>query len=107
MFGQLSWTVTDALALQALGERLVAELKPRGHGLAGVDRERTAYGIFVVFARFESAQAARSSTDRPEHRGMVGRGRAVLQRIAELSVATMTALIVVGGGGAAAPWLSR
>ena len=85
MFAQvIHGPVTDPAAVQALGERWVNELSPGATGWLGSTSGVTSDGIFVIFAWFESAEAARRNSDRPEQGRMVGRGRKVLQRRADL-----------------------
>ena len=67
MFAQvIHGPVTDASAVQALGERWYAELSPGATGWLGSTSGVTADGIFVIFAWFESAESARRNSDRPE-----------------------------------------
>jgi hypothetical protein len=67
MFAQvIHGQVTDAPALQALGERWYAELSPGATGWLGSTTGVTADGVFVIFAWFESAESARRNSDRPE-----------------------------------------
>ena len=100
MFAQvIHGPVTDASALQALGERWVAELSPGATGWLGSTSGVTADGIFVVFAWFESAEAARSNSDRPEQ----GEWWAEAEKCfsAEPTFGDYDGVIVVRGGGAA------
>ena len=58
--------VADAAALQALGARWVDELGPGATGWLSSTSGGTADGDGVVFVCFESAEAARRNSDRPE-----------------------------------------
>ena len=58
--------VADAAALQALGARWVDELGPGATGWLSSTSGGTADGDAVVFVCFESAEAARRNSDRPE-----------------------------------------
>ena len=58
--------VADAAALQALGARWVDELGPGASGWLNSTSGGTADGDAVVVVSFESAEAARRNSDRPE-----------------------------------------
>jgi len=56
----------DADALRRRGERWQAELAPGAIGFMGVTSGVTADGRAITIARFESEEAARANSDRPE-----------------------------------------
>lgn len=58
--------VSDASALRAAGDRWVRELAPGATGWLGSTGGVTDDGRFVMVARFESEEAARDNSDRPE-----------------------------------------
>jgi hypothetical protein len=58
--------VKDAAALRAASERWEAELKPGAKGYLGATEGVTDDGAFIAVARFESEEAARANSDRPE-----------------------------------------
>jgi hypothetical protein len=62
----ISGKVTDVDAMQRLGERWEAELRPGATGYLGVTEGVTDDDRFVVLARFESADAAKQNSERPE-----------------------------------------
>jgi hypothetical protein len=67
MFAQvISGKITDEAAVAALLERWVTDLAPGASGWLSSTSGSTADGEFVVFACFESAEAARRNSDRPE-----------------------------------------
>ena len=100
MFAQvIHGSVTDASTLQVLGESWVAELSPGAPGWLGSTSGVTADGTFVIFAWFETAEAARSNSDRPEQ----GEWWAEAERCfsGEPAFGDYDDVIVVRGGGAA------
>ena len=58
--------VADAEGLQAAMDRWVAELQPGAQGWLGSTGGFTDDGMFVSTVRFESQEAARRNSDRPE-----------------------------------------
>jgi len=56
----------DPDGLQAQVDRWVAEIQPGAKGYVGTTSGVAADGRFVVFARFDSEDAARANSDRPE-----------------------------------------
>jgi hypothetical protein len=58
--------VEDADALDAAFERWEAEVRPGATGFLGSTSGVTPDGRFVALARFESEEAARANSDRPE-----------------------------------------
>ena len=67
MFEQvISGRVRDPAQLRARMERWIADLSPAADGWLGSTTGVTADGIGVALARFESAEAARRNSDRPE-----------------------------------------
>jgi hypothetical protein len=67
MFAQvITGKVTDEAAVQALVQRWMTELAPGAVGWVSSTSGATADGEYVVFACFESAEAARRNSDRPE-----------------------------------------
>jgi hypothetical protein len=62
----ISGTVTDAAAMQRLVERWEKELRPGAAGFLGTTEGTTDDNRFIVLARFESSEAARKNSDRPE-----------------------------------------
>jgi hypothetical protein len=67
MFVQvITGKAADAAAVKAVGERWYSELAPTAVGWLGSTAGVTADGEAVITARFESAEAARSNSDRPE-----------------------------------------
>src|SRR4029453_5166631 len=67
MFVQvIQGTVTDAGQVHRALERWHAELMPGAVGWLGSTAGVTADGRFVALARFESEEAARRNSDRPE-----------------------------------------
>ena len=58
--------VADAKGLQAAMDRWVAELQPGAQGWLGSTGGFTDDGMFVSTVRFESQEAARRNSDRPE-----------------------------------------
>ena len=57
---------SDAAALTRQGERWQAELSPGAVGFLGVTSGVTADGRAITIVRFESEEAARANSDRPE-----------------------------------------
>ena len=67
MFAQvIQGRTSDAEAVRAAAERWVKELEPGASGWLGSTVGVTADGRFVAIARFESAEAARRNSERPE-----------------------------------------
>ncbi len=67
MFVQvISGKVADPTTLKALDRRWIDELSPGATGWLSSTSGATADGIGVVFVCFESAEAARQNSDRPE-----------------------------------------
>lgn len=58
--------VKDAAAIKAAGEQWQAEVKPGAKGYLGSTSGVAKDGTFVNVARFESEEAFRSNSDRPE-----------------------------------------
>jgi hypothetical protein len=58
--------VTDEKEFKRVAERWDTELRPGAKGFLGATDGITDDGRFVVFARFESAAAARANSERPE-----------------------------------------
>jgi len=58
--------VRDAQQLRARMDRWIADLSPNAGGWLGSTTGVTADGIGIALARFESADAARRNSDRPE-----------------------------------------
>jgi hypothetical protein len=58
--------VSDAGALKAVADRWDAEVRPGATGFLGSTGGVTAEGEAVVLARFDSPEAARHNSDRPE-----------------------------------------
>ena len=58
--------VADAAALESALDRWRSEVRPGATGFLGSTSGVTADGRFVALARFESAEAARANSDRPE-----------------------------------------
>ena len=100
MFAQvIHGPVTDAPALQALGERWVAELSPGASGWLGSTSGVTSDGTFVIFAWFESAESARRNSDRPEQGEWWADAAKCFS--SEPAFGDYDGVIVVRGGGAA------
>jgi hypothetical protein len=62
----ISGTVTDFDAMERLTERWDADLRPGATGFLGVTQGVTDDDRFVALARFESPEAARKNSQRPE-----------------------------------------
>jgi hypothetical protein len=62
----ISGTVTDVDAMQRLSDRWEKELRPGATGFLGVTQGVTDDNKFIVLARFESADAAKKNSERPE-----------------------------------------
>jgi len=58
--------VADAAAVKELGERWYSDLAPGAAGWLGSTAGVTSDGEAVIVARFDSAEAARRNSDRPE-----------------------------------------
>ena len=58
--------VADAAGLESAFDRWQSEVRPGATGFLGSTLGVTADGRFVALARFESAEAARANSDRPE-----------------------------------------
>ena len=58
--------VSDAAAVREAMERWAQELAPGAEGWLGTTAGVTDDGRFIALARFDSAQAARRNSDRPE-----------------------------------------
>lgn len=100
MFAQvIHGPVSDASALQSLGERWVADLSPGAPGWLGSTSGVTADGVFVIFVWFESTESARRNSDRPEQ----GEWWAAAEKCfsGEPAFSDYDDVIVVRGGGAA------
>jgi hypothetical protein len=61
--------VSDAASVRAQMDKWVAEFAPGAEGWLGSTSGVTADGTFVSLARFESPEAARKNSDRPEQGG--------------------------------------
>ncbi len=59
-------TIADRATFEHEADRWAAELKPSAAGFIGGTRGVTPDGIGVLVARFESDEAARANSDRPE-----------------------------------------
>lgn len=67
MFAQIvQGRVTDAAGMRKQWERWVEDVKPGAEGFLGSTGGITAGGEFITIARFESEEAARANSDRPE-----------------------------------------
>ncbi|HEX2294288.1 MAG TPA: hypothetical protein VHN37_03165 [Actinomycetota bacterium] len=67
MFAQvIQGRATDPAGLRKQWERWVDEIKPDAQGFLGSTGGITAGGEFFTIARFESEEAARANSDRPE-----------------------------------------
>lgn len=67
MFAQIvQGRVTDPAGVRKQWERWVEDVKPGAQGFLGSTGGITADGEFVTIARFESQDAARANSDRPE-----------------------------------------
>jgi hypothetical protein len=67
MFVQIiEGTTTDPEGLKRQGERWLAELRPGADGFLGATAGVTPDGRAITIARFESEDAARRNSDRPE-----------------------------------------
>ena len=67
MFAQvISGRITDEAAVAPLLQRWMSDLAPGAAGWLSSTSGATADGEYVVFACFESAEAARRNSDRPE-----------------------------------------
>ncbi|MDQ3982354.1 MAG: hypothetical protein M3271_06690 [Actinomycetota bacterium] len=67
MFAQvIQGRATDPAGLQKQWERWNQEIKPKVQGFLGATGGITPDGEFITIARFESEEAARSSSDNPE-----------------------------------------
>jgi hypothetical protein len=62
----ITGTVTDVDAMERLGDRWEADLRPGAVGYLGVTEGVTDDNRFVVIARFESPEAAAKNSARPE-----------------------------------------
>ena len=58
--------VKDAAAMRAAGQEWMKELKPGAKGFLGSTEGVTSDGEFVAVVRFESEEAARANSERPE-----------------------------------------
>lgn len=67
MFAQvIQGKATDAAGLKKQWERWNQEIKPQAQGYLGGTGGVTPDGEFITVARFESAEAAKANSDRPE-----------------------------------------
>lgn len=67
MFAQIvQGRVTDPAGMRKQWERWVEDVKPGAQGFLGSTGGITASGEFITIARFESEEAARTNSDRPE-----------------------------------------
>lgn len=67
MFAQIvQGRVKDAAGMKKQFERWVEDVKPGAKGFLGSTGGITANGEFITIARFESEEAARANSDRPE-----------------------------------------
>lgn len=67
MFAQVvQGRATDPAGLRKQWDRWVEDVKPGAQGFLGSTGGVTAGGEFIVIARFESEEAARANSDRPE-----------------------------------------
>lgn len=67
MFAQMiTGTVNDTEGLRRQHEKWIAELRPGADGFIDTTAGVAADGRFVLLARFESPEAARANSDRPE-----------------------------------------
>lgn len=67
MFAQIvQGRVTDPAGIKKQFERWVEDIKPGAQGFLGSTAGLTADGEFITIARFESEEAARANSDRPE-----------------------------------------
>jgi hypothetical protein len=65
--------VADAAKVRAALDRWVQELAPKASGWLGSTAGVTEDGRFVALARFESEEAARRNSQRPEQRAHLQR----------------------------------
>ena len=88
--------VADPTAMKSMGDRWHEEVSPGAVGWLGATAGVTADGNFVLFARFESAEAARQNSDRSEQ----GQWWAEAQKCftGEITFADFTDVVVVRGG---------
>ena len=67
MFAQvIQGKVTDPMAMKAAGDRWMSDLAPGAVGWLGSTGGTTEDGRFIMVARFESEDAARRNSERPE-----------------------------------------
>jgi hypothetical protein len=88
--------VTDAAGLKKQFERWIQDVKPGAEGFLGSTGGVTASGEFVTIARFESEEAARANSDRPEQSAW---WEETSQYLSDPMFHDCTQVDVFGGGG--------
>lgn len=97
MFAQIvQGRVSDPAGVRKQWERWVDEIKPGAQGFLGSTGGITADGEFITIARFESEEAARANSDRPEQGAW---WEETSQYIEDPMFHDCTLVDVFGGGG--------
>lgn len=97
MFAQIvQGRVSDPAGVRKQWEKWVDEIKPGAQGFLGSTGGVTADGEFVTIARFESEEAARANSDRPEQSAW---WEETSQYIEDPMFHDCTLVDVFGGGG--------
>lgn len=97
MFAQvMQGKATDPAGLRKQWERWIDEIKPNAQGFLGSTAGVTADGEFIAIARFESEDAARANSNRPEQGAW---WEETSQYITDPIFHDCTTVDVFGGGG--------
>ncbi len=97
MFAQIvQGRVSDPAGVRKQWEKWVDEIKPGAQGFLGSTGGITAEGEFITIARFESEEAARANSDRPEQGAW---WEETAQYIEDPMFHDCTLVDVFGGGG--------
>jgi hypothetical protein len=97
MFAQIvQGRVTDPAGIRKQWERWVEEVRPNAEGFLGATAGVTADGEFISIARFESEDAARANSDRPEQSAW---WEETSQYVTDPMFHDCTEVDVFGGGG--------
>ncbi|MDQ4125048.1 MAG: hypothetical protein M3134_05545 [Actinomycetota bacterium] len=97
MFAQIvQGRVSDPAGVRKQWEKWVDEIKPGAQGFLGSTGGITADGEFITIARFESEEAARANSDRPEQGAW---WEETAQYIEDPMFHDCTLVDVFGGGG--------
>ena len=99
----ISGTVTDVDKFEQLGDKWERELRPGAPGFLGATEGMTDDNRFIVAVRFESADAAKRNSDRPEQGAFWQEVQQVTDRVTVHDCSRVETLF--GGGNDAAQFV--